>query len=129
MQCRGDERLDAGQAGGASPPQAVRIVGSLRTPGHTTHAQTPVDAQLAPEDLTIEQLDEAPRPHWVWVNDLSWNHMPDGRAFLMLGDERNQSAKGLEISSSAARIYRTHCLRSIVGETLVRCHSPRRLPR
>lgn len=44
------------------------------------------DAQLPPEELTITQLDNVLRPHWVWVNDLSWNHMPDGRAYLLDAD-------------------------------------------
>ena len=43
-------------------------------------------AQLAAEPLAIEQLPPRPGPHWVWVNDISFIAIPDGRAFLVDGD-------------------------------------------
>jgi len=39
-------------------------------------------AQIAPEELSVKELD-APDRHWVWLNDIAFNHMPDGRAYLV----------------------------------------------
>ena len=43
-------------------------------------------AQLPLEPLTVEQLPERPAPHWVWINDIAFFAIPDGRAFLVDGD-------------------------------------------
>ena len=43
-------------------------------------------AQLPAEPLATEQLPPHPGPHWVWVNDISFFAIPDGRAFLVDGD-------------------------------------------
>ena len=43
-------------------------------------------AQLAPEELTKETLGETMQPHWIWVNDVSFDRMPDGRAYLLDAD-------------------------------------------
>lgn len=45
----------------------------------------PLGAQLKPEPLANVTL-PAPSPHWVWVNDIVFHHMADGKAFLIDGD-------------------------------------------
>ncbi len=45
----------------------------------------PAAAQLKPEPLTTATLPAA-SPHWVWVNDIVFHHMADGKAFLIDGD-------------------------------------------
>jgi methylamine dehydrogenase heavy chain len=43
-------------------------------------------AELQPEVLVKEKLAETMQPHWVWVNDVSFDRMVDGRAYLIDGD-------------------------------------------
>lgn len=43
-------------------------------------------AQVKADPLTATQLPEKPSPHWVWVNDIVFHHMADGKAFLLDGD-------------------------------------------
>lgn len=43
-------------------------------------------AEVAVDPLAVTQLAEQPSPHWVWVNDIVFNHMADGKAFLLDGD-------------------------------------------
>jgi methylamine dehydrogenase heavy chain len=43
-------------------------------------------AEVAVDPLAVTQLAERPSPHWVWVNDIVFNHMADGKAFLLDGD-------------------------------------------
>ncbi|MBL8267561.1 amine dehydrogenase large subunit, partial [Steroidobacter sp.] len=43
-------------------------------------------AEVAVDPLAATQLPERPGPHWVWVNDIVFNHMADGKAFLLDGD-------------------------------------------
>ncbi len=43
-------------------------------------------AQLPPEPLATEVLAGRPGPHWVWVNDIAFFAIPDGRAYLVDGD-------------------------------------------
>lgn len=42
-------------------------------------------AQLQPDPLVRQDL-PAPGPNWVWVNDIVFHHMGDGKAFLIDGD-------------------------------------------
>src|SRR5581483_1343621 len=46
------------------------------------------DAPPVPADPlgTVVSLPTTASPHWVWVNDLVFPHMPDGQAFLVDGD-------------------------------------------
>lgn len=46
----------------------------------------PAVAQLQPEELTLETLAPVMQPHWVWVNDISFDRMLDGRAYLLDAD-------------------------------------------
>jgi methylamine dehydrogenase heavy chain len=46
----------------------------------------PVAAELQPEELSVESLPETLPAHWVWVNDVSFFNMADGRAYLIDGD-------------------------------------------
>ncbi|MBG6120445.1 methylamine dehydrogenase heavy chain [Sphingobium sp. JAI105] len=46
----------------------------------------PAHAQLEPEELTKVELAEVMKPHWVWVNDIAFTHMVDGRAYLIDAD-------------------------------------------
>lgn len=46
----------------------------------------PATAQLKPETLTTVELPSRMQPHWVWLNDVSFTHMVDGRAYLIDAD-------------------------------------------
>jgi methylamine dehydrogenase heavy chain len=48
-------------------------------------------AHAATESIKVDplaalQLPAKPSPHWVWVNDVVFHHMADGKAFLLDGD-------------------------------------------
>lgn len=47
---------------------------------------TAARADLQPEDLSVETLPEKLPAHWVWVNDIAFFHMADGRAYLIDAD-------------------------------------------
>lgn len=47
---------------------------------------------LAPAEIAVDPLQAVDLParggaHWVWVNDIVFNHMADGKAFLVDGDQ------------------------------------------
>lgn len=42
-------------------------------------------AQLQPDPLVRQDLPK-PGPHWVWVNDVVFHHMGDGKSFLIDGE-------------------------------------------
>jgi methylamine dehydrogenase heavy chain len=46
----------------------------------------PAAAQLKNEPLIGSDLPAKPGPHWMWVNDVVFHHMTDGKAFLLDGD-------------------------------------------
>ena len=44
-------------------------------------------AEVKPERLPPSVvLPTEPNPHWVWVNDIVFHHMADGKAYLIDGD-------------------------------------------
>jgi methylamine dehydrogenase heavy chain len=43
-------------------------------------------AEITPDPLVADQLPAQPGAHWVWVNDVVFHHMADGKAFLLDGD-------------------------------------------
>jgi methylamine dehydrogenase heavy chain len=43
-------------------------------------------AQVQVDPLVGSELPEKTSPHWVWVNDMVFHHMADGKAFLLDGD-------------------------------------------
>src|SRR5262245_33741956 len=43
-------------------------------------------AEITPDPLVADQLPAQPGVHWVWVNDVVFHHMADGKAFLLDGD-------------------------------------------
>ncbi len=45
-----------------------------------------VRAEVDPDPLVGSELPAASNPHWVWVNDFVFQHMGDGKAFLIDGD-------------------------------------------
>lgn len=47
---------------------------------------TPAWTQLPPEAGGVAQLPAQPSPHWVWINDMDFSSMPDGKAYLVDGD-------------------------------------------
>ena len=49
-------------------------------------ASSPGGAEITPDPLVADQLPAEPGPHWVWVNDVVFHHMADGKAFLLDGD-------------------------------------------
>ena len=46
----------------------------------------PAMAQLKTEELNVVELKDRFQPHWVWVNDISFTHMSDGKAYLIDAD-------------------------------------------
>ncbi len=46
----------------------------------------PAVAQLKTDPLVGSDLPAKPGPHWMWVNDVVFHHMADGKAFLVDGD-------------------------------------------
>lgn len=46
----------------------------------------PAAAQVQTDPLGAIQLPAQPGPHWVWVNDVVFHHMVDGKTFLLDGD-------------------------------------------
>jgi len=46
----------------------------------------PAMAELQPETLNVVELDAQMKPHWIWVNDVSFNRPLDGRAYLVDAD-------------------------------------------
>ncbi|WP_157218031.1 amine dehydrogenase large subunit [Flavisphingomonas formosensis] len=52
----------------------------------TALAAAPLAAQLQPEELSRVELKDQFQPHWVWVNDVSFTRMADGRAYLLDAD-------------------------------------------
>ena len=46
----------------------------------------PARAELQPEELSTETLPEKLPPHWVWVDDINFFNMADGRVYLIDGD-------------------------------------------
>jgi methylamine dehydrogenase heavy chain len=47
---------------------------------------SPAVADIKAEELSVRALPEVMLPHWVWVNDISFDRMLDGRAYLIDGD-------------------------------------------
>jgi methylamine dehydrogenase heavy chain len=43
-------------------------------------------ADFRPDTMTVARIDGPPGPHWVWVDDVSFFHMSDGRAYLVDAD-------------------------------------------
>ena len=43
-------------------------------------------AQVQAERMTIATLPAEYQPHWVWVNDIAFGHVTDGRAYLVDAD-------------------------------------------
>ena len=46
----------------------------------------PGAAEFRADPLVADQLPAQPGAHWVWVNDVVFHHMADGKAFLLDGD-------------------------------------------
>ena len=51
-----------------------------------TTLATAARAEVEPDPLVGSELPAASNPHWVWVNDFVFQHMGDGKAFLVDGD-------------------------------------------
>lgn len=45
-----------------------------------------VYAELPAEPLSARELPAQPSPHWTWMNDSVFQHMADGKAYLIDGD-------------------------------------------
>ncbi len=84
-------------------------------------------AQIKPEGLPeSEVLPANPNPHWVWVNDIVFHHMVDGKAYLVDGDSgrflgmlnTGMGFTGLELPSDYSQIYspETYFSRGTRGE-------------
>ena len=62
----------------------ARIIGVASLAGIV--GSSPGVAAIQPDPLIADQLPAQPGPHWVWVNDMVFPHMADGKAFLLDGD-------------------------------------------
>lgn len=66
---------------------AVVALGGLAAAGHAAAPKKPAGpAPLVPETLSQVELKDQMQPHWLWVNDVAFNHMNDGRAYLLDAD-------------------------------------------
>ena len=52
----------------------------------TVFAALTCRADVKVDPLVGSDLPAKPGPHWVWVNDIVFHHMADGKAFLLDGD-------------------------------------------
>jgi len=98
-------------------------------------------ADLKPESVppAINVLPAAANPHWVWVSDIVFHHMTDGKAYLVDGDSgkflgmlsTGMGFAGLELPSDYAQIYspETYYSRGTRGERtdVVTFYDPREL--
>ena len=66
------------------PASCARLVASTFLAGLV--ATAPAVAEITPDPLVADQLPAEPGVHWVWVNDVVFHHMADGKAFLLDGD-------------------------------------------
>ncbi|WP_440995822.1 amine dehydrogenase large subunit [Arhodomonas sp. SL1] len=73
---------------------ALLVAGTM-TAG-LAHAQM---EEIEPEQLTVEELPE-PSPHWVYVGDVSFFHMPDSKVVLLDGDAEDTNAAYLGMMST-----------------------------
>lgn len=97
-------------------------------------------AEIKPEGLPEAiVLPAEPNPHWVWVSDIVFHHMVDGKAYLVDGDEgrflgmlsTGTGFIGLELPSDYAQIYapETYFSRGSRGERtdVITFYNPREL--
>ncbi len=84
-------------------------------------------AEIKPEGLPESVvLSAEPNPHWVWVSDIVFHHMTDGKAYLVDGDSGRflgmlSTGSGfiaLELPSDYSQIYspETYFSRGTRGE-------------
>lgn len=74
-------------------------------------AQAEVKAEKAPPEATV--LPARPNPHWVWIDDIVFHHMADGKAYLVDGDtgrflgmlSTGSSFSGVVLPSDYSQIY------------------------
>jgi methylamine dehydrogenase heavy chain len=66
------------------PKTGIRILAAMALAA--TGWALPAAAQLKTDPLVGSDLPAKPGPHWMWVNDVVFHHMADGKAFLVDGD-------------------------------------------
>jgi methylamine dehydrogenase heavy chain len=87
----------------------------------------PCQAEIKPEGLPESLvLSAKPNPHWVWVSDIVFHHMTDGKAYLVDGDSgrflgmlsTGTAFAALELPADYSQIYspETYFSRGIRGE-------------
>ena len=97
-------------------------------------------AEIQPESLPQAVILPAePNPHWVWVSDIVFHHMADGKAYLVDGDSgrflgmlsTGTGLVGLVLPSDYAQIYspETYFSRGTRGERtdVITFYDPRKL--
>lgn len=97
-------------------------------------------AEIKPEGMPPSVvLPAEPNPHWVWVNDIVFHHMADGKAYLVDGDTGKFLGmlstgfifNGLVLPSDYSQIYspETYFSRGTRGERtdLITFYDPREL--
>lgn len=70
---------------------ALGLMAGMAVPGPATaqsraKAKPVAVAPLATEELTVVELKDQMQPHWLIVNDVSFTHIVDGRAYLLDAD-------------------------------------------
>ena len=97
-------------------------------------------AEIKPEGLPeAVVLSAVPNPHWVWVSDIVFHHMADGKAYLVDGDSgrflgmlsTGMGFVALELPSDYSQIYspETYFSRGTRGERtdVITFYDPRNL--
>ena len=52
-------------------------------------SSAPSRAELPADTLKLEKLPTPPKPHWVYVVDIVFNHMTEGKILLVDGDRKD----------------------------------------
>ena len=97
-------------------------------------------AEIKPEGMPeAVVLSAEPNPHWVWVSDIVFHHMADGKAYLVDGDSgrflgmlsTGMQFVALELPSDYSQIYspETYFSRGTRGERtdVITFYDPRNL--
>ena len=71
-------------AGGGATRRRRVLLGALALVACALGGQAA--AELPAEQSTVAELPARPGAHWVWVNDMNFFSMPDGKAFLVDAD-------------------------------------------
>jgi methylamine dehydrogenase heavy chain len=69
-----------------TPKRAWALLALFLSAVATTLVPPPAHCQVTIDPLVGSELPAKPGAHWFWVNDIVFQHMADGKAFLLDGD-------------------------------------------